>query len=167
MATVTTGFVALDELIARLENTQSVMNDLEAGMQQAATLVRDAEAEYPEPGDYHLMGNNPPPFYSERQRRYFFYALRAGMIQVPYPRTGAYGEMWVTSVERMANGIKGIISNTSPIAMLLQGGPGRQARMFEGTWRAAADIFHSMSGEVKNVLRESAVNAIRKWILGA
>lgn len=167
MATVTTDFVALDELIARLENADAVvMPELEAGIEQAATLVREAEATYPQRGEYHMFGDNPAPFFSLKQKKYFFWALRAGIIQIPYVRTGEYGEAWRTAVERVSRGIQATISNASPIAKLLQGGPGEQARMFEGTWRAAEDIFNETRGEVKNVLRERARNAVRKWILG-
>jgi hypothetical protein len=39
-------------------------------------------------------GRMPGGFKTLKQRRYFFWALKQGIIQVPYQRTGAYGRGW-------------------------------------------------------------------------
>lgn len=48
------------------------------------------------------QGKLPGGFKSEKQRRYFFWALREGIIQVPYQRTGTYGRAW--NIERIPDG---------------------------------------------------------------
>jgi len=165
MATVTLTETGINKLIARLENAeQLVMPELEAGMTEATTLVRDAEAEYPARGDYHMFGEDPKPFFSPKQQRYFFWALRNGLITVPYQRTGAYAEQWVQRVELDASTVRGIISNSSPIAGLLQGTD--QARMFEGVWGKAATIFQEVKPQVRETLRAAARTAMQKLFLG-
>lgn len=139
--------------LATLE--QTLNEGMMEGMRQAVERLREIEAEYPEPGDYHLLGDNPPPFYSEKQKRFFFWALRNGVITVPYARTGALAAAWQESVESLGDAVVGHVWNDSPIAQLVMG-EGEQAQMFQGVWETAQQRFHDAAEELVGILREHA-----------
>lgn len=41
-----------------------------------------------------IMRGRSQPFRTEKSRRFFFWAMREGLIQVPYQRTGTYMRAW-------------------------------------------------------------------------
>ena len=152
-----------ERVIEALQSTdETVLTELEQGMQGAAELVRAAEATYPEQGNYHLQGPLPGGFFSQKQRRFFFAALRDGTISVPYQRTGALGAAWTSNVERSGNGVRGTVSNdAAPVIGLVMGDSG-QARMFEGVWQRGVEIFHAQREAIVGILSDAAHRAIQK-----
>jgi hypothetical protein len=66
------------------------------------------------------------PFKSDKQRRFFFAALRDGRIRVPYvrgmdPRSEALGQAWATQVEAGPEAITGLLGNNSSYFEVVQG----------------------------------------------
>jgi hypothetical protein len=45
--------------------------------------------------------------WTDKQRRFFFWALKRGQIKVPYVRTGTLGQHFTTTVTRLADSIEG------------------------------------------------------------
>lgn len=77
-----------------------------------------------------------PGFVSDKQRRYFFAALRAGRIQVPYQRSGILGRAWhleARGKERLE------VTNTTRYAPYVQLRP-TQARIHQGRWQTVEDV---------------------------
>lgn len=79
------------------------------------------------------------PFKSEKQRRWFFWALDEGMITVPYHRTGLLGRAWQMRVENTGAQMIGVLSNPTPYGPFVQAPPPRQAAYHVGNWRTTDD----------------------------
>lgn len=58
-------------------------------------------------------------FVSDRQRKFFFYALKAGIIHVPYRRTKTLGNRW--TVAASDDGLIVEVGNLTPYGPLVQG----------------------------------------------
>ena len=69
---------------------------------------------------------------SDRQRRWFFWALKEGKIEVPYKRTGTLGRSWQQRVARETDSIVGVVGSQGQIAPynIYVQGP-QQSRMME------------------------------------
>lgn len=72
-------------------------------------------------------------FVSAKQRRWFFWALRSGAIQVPYRRTGTLGRRWRHLITPAGGGIRGTLTNRTPYAEFVQDEK-KQARVHAGRW---------------------------------
>lgn len=55
---------------------------IRGGVMAGAIYLKGIFSEYPDDSNAH----RPQPFKTDKQRRYFFYALRTGLIEVPYKR---------------------------------------------------------------------------------
>ena len=80
---------------------------------------------------------------SDRQRRWFFWALKEGKIEVPYKRTGTLGRSWQQRVARETDSIVGVVGSQGQIApynVYVQGP--QQSRMMELIgWKKIEDIY--------------------------
>lgn len=81
-----------------------------------------------------------PGFKSERQRRWFFAALRAGQISVPYQRTGILGRGW--RVTAQGNGQIGVTNNIEYTKWVQV--QSSQARIHQGRWRTVEEAIAQM-----------------------
>jgi hypothetical protein len=170
MARVTLNAAGLEDLISRLERASSIAApDLEAGMQEATGILREGMAEYPDypgAGALHLGGTNPAPFYSPKQKRFFFYALHAGLIHPGSgERTGGLAASWQQRVEVSSAGLRGVVWTDSPVAKWVQNQTS-QAAMFQGYWQPAQQVYQEKREALKESLRAAARNAMRKLIFG-
>ncbi|MGB8644047.1 MAG: hypothetical protein WCF84_02330 [Anaerolineae bacterium] len=155
--TVTTTFDGWDAMLERLGAAEETISaEMQAGMEEAMTKLREAEAEYPERVNYHLMGDNPRPFYSPKQQRFFFWALKSGAITVPYVRNGELAGSWQQRVEEISGGVRGVVWTDSPIAPMVMGAAGEQARMFQNVWTPATQRFDAAQETIVNILSERA-----------
>ena len=75
----------------------------------------------------------PKMLRTEKQRRYFFWALKEGLIQVPYVRTGKLGQSWTWKVTTTASGLRGDVGTNMNYARWVQR-QGSQARIHRGNW---------------------------------
>lgn len=97
-------------------------------MTEGTAHLQRAIAKYPP------QVSRPQPFKSDKQRRYFFAALRRGEIKVPYRRTGTLGRRWTTEVS--PDGRRGVVGNNTPYGPLVQGDASQQVRYHAaGGWR--------------------------------
>lgn len=90
------------------------------------------------------------PFKTERQRRFFFWALANGVIQVPYPRTGRLANSWSA---RKTGASSWTLANSMPNAAWVIG-RGRQSKYHEGHWWTAEDIIEGNVKELSEQLTE-------------
>ncbi len=87
-------------------------------------------------------GNKKVPFVSDKQRRYVFWAMGKGIIDVPYQRGRTLGNSWKTAVTKIrmsSRGIAGRMGTNIPYAQLVQWRK-TQSRRFRGNWTTTDDV---------------------------
>lgn len=87
---------------------------------------------------YPPQRNAPQPFKTARQRKYFFWALKTGRIQVPYRRTGRLKKGWRTRIDLRGGEATLVLWNVEPHA---EGVMGRnQWGYHRSHWYRATDL---------------------------
>ena len=109
---MTTEVRGLDDVFEKLDGLDKP-EVFRRPMTQAVAHLQSKLAQYPP------QVSRPQPFKTDKQRRYFFWALREGRIQVPYRRTGTLGRRWTTEVS--PDGREGRVGNNTPYAKYVQG----------------------------------------------
>lgn len=98
------------------------------------------------------------PFFTDKQRRYFFWALRQGIITVPYRRTNTLRDNWVV----VGQGLDEIVVNQTPYAGLVMG-DNEQNRMHQQIgWKRLEQRLRENSQKLAKVLQSAADKALRK-----
>jgi len=105
---------------------------------------------------YPPQRNAPQPFKTDRQRRWFFWALRTGQITVPYQRTGRLANSWRARQEGWSHWV---LENSAAYAALVVG-RGKQAKYHEGHWWVAEDIIEN---DVPNLTRDLSDEIVEKF----
>jgi len=154
MAETTITLKGWDELVATIGKI-AALEGMKPAMQRAVDLVLDGIAKYPEPpGPGSFKG-----FVSDKQRRWFFAALRKGEVQVPYRRTGLLGKSWTTEVNISENELTGIVGNNTAYAGWVQGPtfPAKtshgqyQAKVHQGRWQTADDVLTENADKIMSI----------------
>ena len=83
--------------------------------------------------DYSPPSTGKMTFKTARQRRYFFWALKQGLIQVPYQRTGKLGQSWTWKITTTGSGLRGEVGTNYKAAKWVQE-QHSQARIHRGNW---------------------------------
>lgn len=128
----------LDKLNHKLRHMVSAAG-LRPAIAEAAAYVKSEAATYPP------TRTQGQPFKTDKQRRYFFAALRSGEIQVPYRRAGAGGGLagdW-TVVFTDGGAIVGNAKSYGPYVM----GTRHQSAYHNGNWKTEERI--ATDGEPK------------------
>lgn len=135
--------------IVGLEPLMAAVGRLAAGvvlrdtMEVAVERVRTQIAVYPPPpAGYRMVWK------SERQRRWFFAALRSGAIQVPYRRTGTLGRRWTTRVSGAGLAVTGEVGNVTGYGPYVQGADD-QAHVHQGRWRTDEQVTAMMTPQIQ------------------
>ena len=123
----------LDQLYAILGKA-AAQKTLVRPMHEALNHVETPIKHYPT-----KHGNAPVKFVSEKQRRYFFWALNSGEIDVPYKRGRTLGNSWTKKVSMRGSGVIGRVGTNVPYALLVQWRK-TQARRFRGIWTTTDDV---------------------------
>lgn len=98
-------------------------------------------------------------FESDKQRRYFFMALRKGIIKVPYQRTQTLGKGW----KQIGSGKTSIIVNETPYAGFVMGEHGQRSRMHNIIGWDRIDAIPDFKREkIEKILFNSANKALKK-----
>lgn len=136
--------------IVGLEPLMAAVGRLAAGvvlrdaMEVAVERVRTQIAIYPPPPSGHRM-----VWKSERQRRWFFAALRSGAIQVPYRRTGTLGRRWTTRVSGSTLAtLTGEVGNVTAYGPWVQKAD-EQAQVHRGRWRTDEQVATMMAPSIQ------------------
>lgn len=93
------------------------------------------------------------PFRSNKQRRFFFAALRSGQISVPYRRTNGLANAW--RVETNATGADVVNAHPHSVWTIAP-----QVAYHKGTWRSEAQI----AAEAADAATEAAEQEVRRII---
>ncbi len=143
----------LDELRAKLgpQLTSQVLRDPTG---QASQRLEQALTTYPEPPKNYRM-----QFKSDKQRRFFFAALRSGRISVPYRRTMNLARGWVLKFLERATEFRVEVTNRVPYLPYVMG-PKTQADVHRGRWQTTAQV----AQKVNIAIAGDFTRAIRNWI---
>ncbi len=102
---------------------------------------------------YPPQRNAPQPFKTERQRRWFFWALRTGVISVPYKRTGILASSWRATKQSWSHWV---IENSASYAALVVGRD-EQALYHKGHWWIAQDLIEEQTGDLTKDLTKEII----------
>jgi len=143
----------LDSINARFGHLSGVLRSpMEASLELLRSYMADT---YPPPfaGKAH--------FVSERQRRYVMWAIRNGVIKVPYVRTGKLGQSWDYQITVTGNGLRGTVGPGISYGIWVQSSE-RQAVIHRGRWRTDLDAVNANRGAIVRHF----VAAIRRALAG-
>jgi hypothetical protein len=102
------------------------------------------------------------PFFTDKQRRWFFWALSTGELQIPYKRTQSLANNW----RQEGKGYDSILVNETPYSPFVQDKP-TQSRMQKLIgWQTIADILRDRAVKIAETLNYAAQKAIKKLKLG-
>jgi hypothetical protein len=144
-----------DRLIARI-NSAAKLRNFRRGVKRATLYLRGEAREYPPSPSGRPQF--PTGFNSEKQRKYFFWALRKGEIDVPYrrgqsPNSENLQQRW--SVSFRSAGLVGVVGNNASYARLVQG-PERQAQYHKRTgWKTTTRILEEERRFVMSILSDA------------
>ena len=131
MPEMTIEIKGLDQLIRRFGQRSHVLKPIVKALDKSVKVVQARLAKYPR-----RPTNIRVPFVSQRQRVWFFAALRSGEIQVPYRRTGTLGRSITTQVDSKAlEGRVGTKLSYAPYVL----GDATQARWM-GHWHTFREV---------------------------
>lgn len=134
-----------DQLRQVANEVQPVMT---AAMEKSVADVKYEFQIYPlQRMGLHLAGPLPGGFYTEKQRRYVLWAIRSGVIVVPYERTNKLSESWQTEVNTTQDEIVGIIYTMLEYAKWVMDAD-HQVQMFQDYWHTAQDRFDNMADDI-------------------
>lgn len=129
MIEVTMTIAGVKETIGHIQNFAGIPV-LRPPMEASVNLLLAYMQDYPGPPQRPY----PQMLRTEKQRRYFFWALRNGIIQVPYVRRGKLGQSWTTNVTATGNSLHGIVGTNLKYAVYVQNAQ-RQAVIHQQNWR--------------------------------
>ena len=147
----------LDKAIRKLERL-GTMKPVERGLKVAAVDLKGKVAVYPP------QKRMPQPFKTAKQRRYFFWALGEGKIEVPYhrgisPGSEALGRKstWqVGRVKRLSITVGADVSY-GPYVMDRH----RQSRYMKAKgWHTIQDVAEDNKGRVAKIIKQSIDKAL-------
>ena len=128
----------LDEVARKFKGMEDkAVRRLEMAMKRGILTVHQSIPPYPTRSDRRMV------FVSAKQRRWFFWALKSGLITVPYRRTNTLGRSITTFKgsegalsEARSSGanIVGVIGTAIPYAQYVVGDADKQARIHKGYW---------------------------------
>ena len=135
-------FEGLESLMGKIESLQQVRM-IAAGIKTAALHIKGKIAQYPPVKRLTRASVYGSSFQTDKQRRYFFYALAKGKIEVPYrrgesPGSRTLGRRWTIATSN--NGLTAIVGNNAPYGRWCRRRTGRRCttRQWDGrrtrTW---------------------------------
>ncbi len=131
---------AVAKLFQRLDHA-SVMRVLRPPMEASLLSLHNDLTDYPSPSTGKVR------FKTAKQRKYFFWALSNGVIQVPYVRSGKLGQSWNTRVTETGSGMRGEIGTNMSYARWVQSAES-QARIHQGNWLTDEQAFGKRRDEI-------------------
>jgi predicted nicotinamide N-methyase len=130
-----TRWEGLDELLKKLDNIEQ-LKPIKAALRAAGVQIAGWLAEYP------AVSRRKQAFKSEKQRKYFFAALKKGEIEVPYRRGMSWkserlGQRW--TMEEADDGNTVVVGNNASYARLTQDRDEQAAYHKATGWRTVQD----------------------------
>lgn len=146
---------------AKVEGGAKVLFDnVKRATNEALAFAQNFIAKYPSKSSGKRMA-----FQSEKQRRWFFWALRSGQIEVPYRRTGTLGKSWTTDVNATSDSIRGVLGNVRSYAQYVQDEE-LQAQMHKGHWPTVQMLLRAPAARMGRFF-EQAMERTKEWLANA
>ena len=148
----------LDELTEKFDKIGQ-LDGVKAAMKNAGDHMEDAMKVYPaKPHFQHRW-----PFVSDKQRRYFFWALKQGKIEVPYrrgqsPGSEDLGQRW--TVATRDQGFTVIVGNNASYGPFVQSHDSQSKMMKVIGWKTDQQVLDENKGEVVEYIRDAIVKII-------
>lgn len=152
----------MDALLAKIATLQQ-LRMVEAGLLAGGAHMKTQMQKYPTQRAMTRASIYGSPFKSDKQRRFFFYALAKGMIQVPYRRGQSPGSRnlkqgW--TVRSFNGGLSVEIGNAAPYGPLVQG-QGRQSLYHKAAgWQTDEEVMDREGPAVIEYVRDEITRAI-------
>jgi hypothetical protein len=125
----------------RVVQLDRVVPQLTAAMEDFAAAVHNELATYPP--RKHVSIEEAGGWASDKQRRWFFWALKHNIIEVPYKRTGTLGRSWQHKVAKETDAVIGVVGSQGQIApynIYVQGEQQTPMMVLIG-WKRPIDIY--------------------------
>lgn len=103
----------------------------------------------------------PQPFKTAKQRRFFFWAVKHGVITVPYRRTGLLRRSWTMHIEQTASQVIGVLDNPTPYGPWVQAPPPQQAMYHQGNWRTTEDAVKRLGPAIRGEFQRAIEEALK------
>ena len=119
-----------DDLLQRIK-TVAQLKGIAKATRAAALHVKGKIATYP------AERHGTQPFKTDKSRRFFFWALRNGKIEVPYRRGSSPGSERLSAkwtVQPQAQGLVQVVGNNASYAQLVQGPQNQTAYHADTGW---------------------------------
>ena len=97
-------------------------------------------------------------FQSDKQRRWFFWALNSGAISVPYSRTQGLAQGW----HKVRTGLSGYIVNNTPGAVYVMGERKQSRHEAMVGWKKPSEIIKEHMARINKIVDAAAKKAIKK-----
>lgn len=151
--------LGLDELLRKLGGFG--LNAVRPAIAEIATHIKSVIATYPpqRPG-------RKQPFKTDKQRRFFFAALREGRIEVPYrrgqsPGSEAMGRRW--TIQFRDNGLTAIVGNNASYVHVVHDSEEQSHFHQQGGWKTDRQIATQESRNAQRILSKH----YQRWERGA
>lgn len=120
----------------------------------ARWLIGDSQSGLAHPEPYKYVSRKSAygvTFFTEKQRRWFFYALKEGLINPGQNnRTGASENAWTYTPQETTGGYKYVITNPTPGAYYTRDDKGQARQPAKVGWRKVSAVVKSnMTGALK------------------
>ena len=160
--TATITITGLKELQKKLDPKRAE-RVLMAGMEGAANIIRNDLKTAPRRPTA-AEGKAAFAAMSEKQRRWFFWALKKGKIEVPYrrgssPGSEKLGASWTQKVRRAMRGIEAIIGSNASYGPWVMD-KANQARIHQGRWPTVQDVAKRRTNDMQKLLETVLRKAI-------
>lgn len=132
----------VDRLFRKLDRL-AAERVLRAPMEESLQVLQDDLTDYPPKPQRPY----PKMLRTAKQRRYFFWAIKSGVIQVPYVRTGKLGQSWTYRIETTGAGLRGIVGTNMLSAKWVQN-EDSQAAIHRGNWLTDARVVSQRRDEI-------------------
>lgn len=99
---------------------------------------------------YPAQSGRVQPFKTDRQRRWFFWALRNGLIAVPYRRTGRLANSWRAERRGPSDWLLGNSAEYSGLVI----GEGRQSKYHEDNWWTAESLIKPRTSNLTRMVAQ-------------
>ena len=150
----------LDELAVKFDKIGQ-LDGVKAAMKNAGDHLKGEISIYP--GRKHVTIQSMGGWKSDKQRRFFFAALRSGDIQVPYrrgqsPGSEDLGQRWTVATRKQ--GLEVIVGNNASYGPFVQSHDGQSKMMKVIGWKTDQQVLDENKGKVVEYIRDAIVKII-------
>lgn len=146
----------LDEIIKKLDKLSPAIADegIQAANEDAVKYLKTYDVKYRYVSRKAAYGST---FVSEKQRRWFFAALRSGELEIPYKRTGALRRAWRV----VGAGRTGFIANDRPGAGFVMGDIQSRHEGLVG-WKKVEEVLQKRINQLLKAFSKGVDKAIKR-----